>query len=83
MSEVKEGIEALRRETEAVADRLWRLRQNATGDPHRLPGGSEAIANMTLAYRHLENAIMRLEKTLKALDGGTRSSLRTQEGGKA
>jgi len=30
----------------------------------------EAIANATLAYRHLEDASMRLGKVLQALDGG-------------
>jgi hypothetical protein len=31
---------------------------------------SEAIANAMLAYRHLEDASMRLGKVLQALDGG-------------
>jgi hypothetical protein len=30
----------------------------------------EVIANVTLAYRHLEDASMRLGKALQALDGG-------------
>jgi hypothetical protein len=30
----------------------------------------EAIANVMLAYRHLEDASMRLGKALQALDGG-------------
>jgi len=30
----------------------------------------EAIANVMLAYRHLEDASMRLGKVLQALDGG-------------
>lgn len=30
----------------------------------------EAIANIMLAYRHLEDALMRLGKVLQALDGG-------------
>jgi hypothetical protein len=30
----------------------------------------EAVANATLAYRHLEDASMRLGKVLQALDGG-------------
>jgi hypothetical protein len=32
--------------------------------------GGEEIANATLAYRHLEDASMRLGKVLQALDGG-------------
>lgn len=31
----------------------------------------EAGANITLAYRHLEDARMRLGKAVQALDGGT------------
>ena len=31
----------------------------------------EAIANITLAYRHLEDARMRLGKAVQAIDGGT------------
>jgi hypothetical protein len=31
---------------------------------------SEAIANVMLAYRHLEDASMRLGKVIQALDGG-------------
>lgn len=35
------------------------------------PGAAgEAIANVTLAYRHLEDASMRLGKAIQALDGG-------------
>jgi hypothetical protein len=30
----------------------------------------EAIANVMLAYRHMEDAIMRLGKVIQALDGG-------------
>lgn len=30
----------------------------------------EAIANLKLSYRHLEDARMRLGKTVQALDGG-------------
>jgi len=31
---------------------------------------NEAIANVMLAYRHLEDASMRLGKVIQALDGG-------------
>jgi hypothetical protein len=31
----------------------------------------EAIANVMLAYRHLEDASMRLGKAIQAMDGGT------------
>jgi hypothetical protein len=31
---------------------------------------AEALANIMLAYRHLEDASMRLGKVIQALDGG-------------
>lgn len=31
---------------------------------------SEVVANLTLAYRHLEDASMRLGKAIQAIDGG-------------
>lgn len=34
------------------------------------PDMNEVIANIELSYRHLEDASMRLGKTLQALDGG-------------
>ena len=58
--------ENLRREIKAIAERV-----GALGVGRRLedtPG--EAIANVTLAYRHLEDASMRLGKAIQALDGG-------------
>lgn len=33
-------------------------------------GAGEAIANIMLAYRHLEDARMRLGKVIQAVDGG-------------
>lgn len=33
--------------------------------------GGEAIANIMLAYRHAEDARMRLGKVIQAMDGGT------------
>lgn len=33
-------------------------------------GSGEAIANIMLAYRHLEDARMRLGKVIQAVDGG-------------
>jgi len=35
------------------------------------PTGTEAMANVLLAFRHLEDARMRLGKAIQALDGGT------------
>jgi hypothetical protein len=35
------------------------------------PNGREMHANITLAYRHLEDAAMRVGKAIQAYDGGT------------
>jgi hypothetical protein len=57
--------EALRREIKVIAERAWQLRRwRGYGEP------SEAYANVTIAYRHLEDASMRLGKAIQALDGG-------------
>lgn len=64
----KSDCEALRREIKVIAEKLWTLRNGATA-----PGAfvaSETIANATLAYRHLEDASMRLGKAIQAIDGG-------------
>jgi hypothetical protein len=58
--------EALRREIKVVADKLWAARQNSLGQAE-----PEVYANTMLAYRHLEDASMRLGKAIQALDGGT------------
>ena len=52
-----------RREIKAAADRLMETRR--LGSPE-----NEAISNVMLAYRHLEDASMRLGKAIQALDGG-------------
>jgi hypothetical protein len=59
--------EAMRREIKVIAERAWQLRRppmGGYGEP------SEAYANVTIAYRHLEDAAMRLGKAIQALDGG-------------
>lgn len=54
--------EWLRREIKAVAEKLWEFVSQDAAD--------EAVANVMLAYRHLEDASMRLGKAIQALDGG-------------
>lgn len=69
----KTQCEEFRRQIKVVADAVLGMRQRAdTG----LPG--EAFANVILAYRHLEDASMRLGKAMQALDGGTSVYDRTQ-----
>jgi hypothetical protein len=62
--------EALRREIKPLAEKVVKL-----GD-HDAPG--EALANVMLAYRHLEDASMRLGKAIQALDGGVSVYDKTQ-----
>lgn len=64
--------EALRREIKAIADKLWVLRLEMKDEP------GEAIANAMLAYRHLEDASLRLGKEIQALDGGVSVYDKTQ-----
>ena len=58
-----ETCQEARRQIKAVAEYVAQQRQAGAHDP-------EALANVTLAYRHLEDASMRLGKAIQALDGG-------------
>ena len=42
-----------------------------TGKPNSEKGYSEMRANIMIAYRHFEDARMRLGKVVQAFDGGT------------
>ncbi len=58
----------------AVNDLRGAIKETAAG-VLVLKGGmigaeAEAVANVMLAYRHLEDASMRLGKAIQALDGG-------------
>lgn len=59
----KSAIEDFRRQLKPIADDL--MRYGRQGDPR-----GEVVANLTLAYRHLEDASMRLGKVIQAIDGG-------------
>jgi hypothetical protein len=61
MSEIDRITEA-RVGIKAAADGVLQLRKTMVN--------GEAIANVMLAYRHLEDASMRLGKAIQALDGG-------------
>ena len=50
----------------AIAETVLTLRSALAGVSQ-----GEAVANVMLAYRHLEDASMRLGKCIQALDGGT------------
>ena len=57
---------ALRERVKAVASAVGAVRAAPLWS-----GCGEATANVVLAYRHLEDAAMRLGKAIQALDGGT------------
>ena len=62
--------EALRRQLKTLAEHVHSLIDKQAPD--------EANANAMLAYRHLEDASMRLGKTIQALDGGVSIYDKTQ-----
>ena len=57
-----DAVNDRRAELKAVAAAVLALKTDMTN--------GEAIANVMLAYRHLEDASMRLGKVIQALDGG-------------
>ena len=63
MSTTIEAINDLRGAIKGTAADTLVLKADVAAEP-------EAIANLMLAYRHLEDASMRLGKVLQALDGG-------------
>lgn len=63
----KELFESFRHSIKVTADMVKASR--LTIHPEAKDAG-EIIANITLAYRHLEDASMRLGKAIQAYDGG-------------
>jgi hypothetical protein len=66
--------EALRRDIKPIAERARALFGTNTPEPE----AGEAMANLMLALRHLEDASMRLGKCIQALDGGVSVYDKTQ-----
>lgn len=62
----KSECEDFRRRLKPIADNLVALVRD-DANPEMRP---EVIANVMLAYRHLEDASMRLGKAIQAIDGG-------------
>lgn len=58
-----DAVNEARAQVKAAAETVAALKPAAISAP-------EAIANVMLAYRHLEDASMRLGKCIQALDGG-------------
>lgn len=69
----KADCEEFRRRIKSIADEMNTVRRSTPPvftDLEIARQHSEAIANVTLAYRHLEDASMRLGKAIQAIDGG-------------
>lgn len=60
----------LRAEIKSVAEKVWALRYPEARRAEHVNRLSEMSANVMLAYRHLEDAAMRLGKAIQAADGG-------------
>jgi len=70
--EMKEMCLRLRKAIEEIKSKVKALKKH--GDLKSLKSEDshgEAVANIMLTYRHLEDARMRLGKCVQALDGGT------------
>jgi hypothetical protein len=66
LSDLRHAIQDVANITKSTKDnRFLQLPSTADG-----PDKREVLANLTLAYRHLEDARMRLGKALQELDGG-------------
>lgn len=68
--ELYENTNGIRGDIKAVAAEVDRLRVIVANVARTGGVTGEVPANATLAYRHLEDASMRLGKVLQALDGG-------------
>lgn len=72
-------VEAKRAELETVGAAINQLRKDALDKAFDVKEGEdrgEVIANLTLAYRHIEDARMRLGKVYQARDGGISNNVR-------
>jgi hypothetical protein len=71
-----DAINEVRANIKTIAGDLWEIWRTGVlasdvGEKPVTAGDlNEAIANVMLAYRHLEDASMRLGKVIQALDGG-------------
>ncbi len=67
-----EGVMSLWREDLKVfAAKILNLKNNLSGtETKQGEDRGEELANLTLAYRHLEDCIMRLGKVIQAFKGG-------------
>lgn len=60
----------LRKDVQNVADKVLLAKKDISTHPTQVnEDRGEVIANLTLAYRHLEDAKMRLGKVIQAVEG--------------
>ena len=67
---MKEEATDIRIEIKKLAAEIWKLQVLALGYGIEVKMPAEVFANLMLAYRHLEDASMRMGKVLQANDGG-------------
>lgn len=67
-SDYQMDLDSIRRSIKTLAREVLDAKKAAQAPPGSDIG--EVIANVTLAYRHLEDASMRIGKALQAYDGG-------------
>ncbi len=70
--DIIEASKILREELKPLEERILDLKNNhSVKDMHANdPRKGEVFANIMLAYRHIEDARMRLGKVIQAADGG-------------
>jgi hypothetical protein len=66
----KKLIEEHRAEIKKLASNILKLKGVFSEKPYPAIDKGELMANLTLAYRHLEDSSMRLGKAIQAYDGG-------------
>jgi len=74
LPEFVEKCNALRGAIKQIGEAILRLKESPTlkdGDFPANADHAEMMANTRLAYRHLEDARMRIGKIIQAYDGGT------------
>lgn len=71
-AQLKQAINDARGATQNLADVVKHIERHPALATLAKPGEDmgEAIANLRLAYRHLEDARMRLGKSIQAMEGG-------------
>lgn len=75
------AVRALRKDLKLIAETVWLLRYPETQNPEHVGRLPEMSANVSLAYRHLEDASIRLGKAIQAADGAQSVYDKTESAG--